>query len=326
MKPAGNTPYEQARQWEREELVTSDELLEGLAEHVTVFLRIELDEVARVAHVEFAKQDSAQLRVPRQEDRNRGIPTRSTPPLVAGAQPPDVWRSLHETFRALAEEELRLAPHSTGDRWLRAYVDYKNRTIACGQWHLSEGVNESFHERFEVEATRAGIALGATVSGEAGDVWLHHVFSDLLEHKSKLLFAASREGGIIVRACEASALYCARLEKQALVEGRDSAAAAASNQQSRPTPSTEPPTPPKWGGMPPAPDFRLQAIVMKVNNPLSHTVLLVDEAKDYFRVTARTIHRWVAERKLQCGARRGTVTIESIRRWKAKRSRKRPSE
>ena len=28
------------------------------------------------------------------------------------------------------------------------------------------------------------------MSGEAGDVWLHHVFSDLLDHKSKLLFAA----------------------------------------------------------------------------------------------------------------------------------------
>lgn len=101
---------------------------------------------------------------------------------------------------------------------------------------------------------------------------------------------------------------------------------AASNQRSSPTPSTEPPTPSRRADMPPAQDSRLQAIVMKVNNPQTHTVLLVDEAKEYFRVTARTIHRWVAERKLQCGARRGTVTIESIQRWKAKRSRKRPSE
>jgi hypothetical protein len=65
---------------------------------------------------------------------------------------------------------------------------------------------------------------------------------------------------------------------------------------------------------------------MKVNNPRTHTVLLVDEAKHYFRVTAKTIYRWVAEGKLQDGARRGTITIESIRRWKAKRSRKRPPE
>jgi hypothetical protein len=54
-------------------------------------------------------------------------------------------------------------------------------------------VNESFHERFEVEATRAGIAaLRSAMSGEAGDVWLHQVFFDLLEHKSELLFAAGR--------------------------------------------------------------------------------------------------------------------------------------
>jgi len=178
MKPAGNTPYEQAREWEREELSTSEELLEGLAEHVTVFLRIDLDEVARAAHIEFAKQGSTREQVARHEESNRGTPTRSTPPPVAGTQPPDVWRSLHEIFRALAEEELRLAPRNTGDRWLRAFVDYKDKTIACGLWHLSEGVNESFHERFEVEATRAGIALRSTVSGEAGDVWLHHVFLD----------------------------------------------------------------------------------------------------------------------------------------------------
>ena len=118
----------------------------------------------------------------------------------------------------MAEEELSLAPHNTGDRWLRGYVDYKDRTIASGLWRLSEGVNESFRERFDVEATRAGIALKSAVSGEARDVWLHHVFADLLEHKSKLLSAASNDGGIVMRVCEASALYCARREKQALVD------------------------------------------------------------------------------------------------------------
>jgi hypothetical protein len=99
MKPAGNTFYEQARTWMREELVESEELVEPRAELSTDFLRIDLDEVARLAHVEFAKQDSARVRVPRQEDSSRGIPTRRTPPLVPGTQPPDVWRSLHETFR-----------------------------------------------------------------------------------------------------------------------------------------------------------------------------------------------------------------------------------
>jgi len=242
--------------------------------------------------------------------------------VVAGTQPPDVWRGLHETFRALAEEELRLAPHNTGDRWLRAYVDYKDRTIACGQWHLSEGVNESFHERFEVEATRAGIALGSTVSGAAGAVWLHHVFSDLLEHKSKLLFAASKDGGIIVRACEASALYCARLEKQALVEGRDSAVTAskvsvvdASSAEAgasrRDTTADDPRN-----------ETQREAVIKKVQNPHRYNVLSIQEAALYFDVQPRSIYRWTLEGDLRTGARRGSITIESILKLEKRRSRK----
>jgi hypothetical protein len=38
MKPAGNTPYEQAGEWTREELVRSEELLEARAELLTDFL------------------------------------------------------------------------------------------------------------------------------------------------------------------------------------------------------------------------------------------------------------------------------------------------
>jgi len=323
MQPAGNTLHDQASAWTREELVRSEELLEGRAERLATFLRIDLNKIAGSAHIQFAKQVPSRSEA-REEERSVPVETFPTPVArpVAGTPVSDLWRAFHDKFRALAEEELRRAPHNDGDRWLRAYVDYKDRTIGCGQWYLSEGVNESFHERFDVEATRAGIALGSTLSGEAGDVWLHHVFSDLLEHKSKLLFAASKDGGIVVQICEASALYCARLEKQALVEGRDSAVRPAS----KPTPSTEPPTLPQRADMLPAQDSRLQAIVMKVNNPRTHTVLLVDEAKHYFRVTAKTVYRWVAEGKLHYGARRGTITIESIRRWKAKRSRNRPPE
>jgi hypothetical protein len=322
MKPAGNTPYEQAREWEREELARSEELLEGLAEHVTVYLRIHLGEVARAAHVEFAKQDSNRMHVSRLEQSNRGTPARHTPPLVVGTQTPDVWRSLHEIFRELAEEELRLAPRNTGDRWLRAYVDYKDRRVACGQWHLSEGVNESFHGRFEVEATRAGIALRSTVSGEAGDVWLHHVFLDLLEHKSKLLFAASKDGGTIVRACEASALYCARLEKQALIEGQRSGASAVEG--SAVLSSTE-----VVAGRPdtaadePRKDTQREAVMKKVQNPHKFNVLSIQEAALYFDVQPRSIYRWSLAGDLRAGARRGSITIESILKLEKRRSRRR---
>jgi hypothetical protein len=304
-------------------LVRSEELLEARAELLTDFLRIDLGEVARLAHVEFAKQDSARVRVPSQGDSNRGVPTRGIPPLVAGTQPPDMWRNLHETFSALAEEEVRLAPHNTGDRWLRAYVDYKDRTIACGQWHLSEGVNESFHERFEVEATRAGIALRSTASAEAGDVWLHHVFLDLLERKSKLLFVASKDGGIVVRVCEASALYCARLEKQALVEGRGS---AMSTVQSSVVGSSA--TDVEVGRRDMAPDdprmeTLREAVIKKVQNPPKYNVLSILEAALYFEVQPRTIYRWSLEGDLRSGARRGSITIESVLKLEKRRSRKR---
>jgi hypothetical protein len=322
MKPAGNTPYDRGQAWTREQLVRSEELMEAQMMRFGDFLRIELDEVTRSAHVQFAKQDNGRERVPDQDDSNRGIP-KNAPPPVAGTQPPDVWRSLHEAFRGLAEEELRLAPRNTGDRWLRAYVDYEDGSIACGQWHLSEGVNESFHERFEVEATRAGIALSSTMSGEAGDVWLHHVFLDLLQHRSKLLFAASKDGGTVVRVCEASALYCTRLEKQALVEGRRSAVlgfqgSVVSSSSTQVGADRQHAT---------ADDSKMEtlreAVIKKVQNPHKYKILSIPEAALYFEVQPRTIYRWSLDADLRAGARRGSITIESVLKLEKRRSRKR---
>ena len=95
-------------------------------------------------------------------------------------------------------------------RWLRAsYASYEDKSLEWGSWLLSGGAHEGFKERFEVAATRAGMALRPGLTGKPFEVWLHHVFLDLLEHQSKLLFAGTRdEGGIIVRVCEASAVYC----------------------------------------------------------------------------------------------------------------------
>ena len=73
-------------------------------------------------------------------------------------------------------------------------------------------MDEGFRARFEVLATRAGRP------GEVSllEVWLRALFENLLEHNSRALFAANKEGGgIITRQCEASATYCARLEKAA---------------------------------------------------------------------------------------------------------------
>ncbi len=321
MQPAGNTPYEEATAWAREELVRSEEILEGRAERVTQFLRIELDEIVRSAHIDYIKRARSTPVVPRQPERAR---TTSFTPTVpsAGAQSPDIWRGLHERFRELSEEELTLAPRNVGDRWLRAYVDYKNGATACGHWHLSEGVNESSRERFEVEGTRAGIALGSEMTGEPLTIWLHHVFSDLLAHKSTLLFAGSEEGGIILRVSEASAIYCARLEKQALIDGRNASVIGADQAQGVRSAQTAELV--ESQSLPTQQVLR-EGVIKKVKNPEKHTLLSTPEAAAYFQVKPRTIYRWTVRGDLRSGARRGSITIDSVIRLEKKRSRKPPN-
>jgi hypothetical protein len=122
------------------------------------------------------------------------------------------WRIFRDDFTYLTEEELRLAPNNKDDRWLRAYALFEDPSAPLGDWHLSEGLNEGFQARFETVAARAGVVLGSGRRTKPQDYWLHQLFLDLKARKSKLLFA----DGIILRVCEASATYCARLEKEAV--------------------------------------------------------------------------------------------------------------
>ena len=72
-------------------------------------------------------------------------------------------------------------------------------------------------------------------------------------------------------------------------------------------------------------DPRRAVIISKVKNPQHYRILTIEEATLYFEVAHRTVYRWLEEEKLRSGARRGSITIESIRRLEAQRSRKRPS-
>jgi hypothetical protein len=76
----------------------------------------------------------------------------------------------------------------------------------------------------------------------------------------------------------------------------------------------------------PEPLHALEKIVYKVQNPQKFTTLMISETAEYFGVSRRSVHRWVADRKLDLGGRRGSISIRSIRRWEAKRSRMRPSK
>jgi hypothetical protein len=85
-----------------------------------------------------------------------------------------------------------------------------------GLWDYSDGVSENFQARFRVLAARAGLALGCPNGADAEDFWLRRLYLDLVENNSDQLFAASKEGGMILRVCVASATFCSRLERQAL--------------------------------------------------------------------------------------------------------------
>lgn len=316
MKPAGNTLYDESSAWVREDLIRSEELLEARAELTTEFLSIDLDELARGAHIEFVKGQATSSVSRSGRGPKQSIPLSNVPPFEETSTS-DVWHNLHDRFEALAVEERTLAPQNSGDRWLRAYVDYTNKMNECGQWNLSASIHENFRERFEVEATRAGIALGSSLTAEPLTLWLHRLFRDLLHHKSKFLFASSEEGGIIVRVCEASALYCARLEKQALIEGR-----------TRPTEKGVPTSVAQTAAITsdePRKENLREAVIKKVKNPHLYNSLSTPEAAVYFEVEPRTIHRWTAEGDLKRGARRGSITIESVLRLERSRSRKRPN-
>lgn len=331
MSPNGNALYQAEAVWSTEGLVKSQELLQALADNITTFLRIELDEIARNAHVRSAIQNNRGSRVQHKGPKVEQCETESVMPIAAAANlEPNFWRALHQSFKGLSDEESAFLSRYPADRMLRAQGDYETKD--CGQWTLSKGISEGLRGRFELEATRAGLGLMPMSGEETMTVWLHGVFQSLLANKSKLLFGASKGGGIIVRVCEASALYCARLEKQALLEARV-----------RSTPPAEASTgarlsPPPLG----KPDIRSspaeqstsdnrsqldpqkihEAVIRKVQNPQSCTMLTVNEAVQYFGVRPKTIYRWLCEGHLRRGGRRGSITTDSVREWVKKRSRK----
>lgn len=66
-----------------------------------------------------------------------------------------------------------------------------------------------------------------------------------------------------------------------------------------------------------------EAIIKKIKNPQTYTILSIAEAALHFGVKPRSIYRWSEEGKLRSGARRGSIKIESILKWERKRSRNR---
>lgn len=65
-----------------------------------------------------------------------------------------------------------------------------------------------------------------------------------------------------------------------------------------------------------------EAVIKKVQSPQQYSTISIGEASLYFDVKPRTIHRWIEAGDLRSGARRGSITIDSILKLQRKRSRK----
>lgn len=148
------------------------------------------------------------------------------------------WDRFRKAFEELAREEEGAEP----DQRLCAWRDYSNppaildekgkprqrplcviRAPENGLWILDAGVNKTFQERFRTHGARAGRVLGARRGTDAEGVWLHRLYSYVSENHGE--FIAPKIGGRtsafrhmdrILYVCEASAIYCAWLERQAL--------------------------------------------------------------------------------------------------------------
>ena len=148
----------------------------------------------------------------------------------------NLWNQFHLEFSKLAAEEAQFVRSTGKDAFLRAYSAYRRDEVilynkanpewgehcllnfpTTGIWQISSGVSENFQERFRTLASRGAVALGCPERTDPEDYWLHSLLQDLLEHESNLLLAGKKdEGGLVLRVCEASATFCARLERRAL--------------------------------------------------------------------------------------------------------------
>jgi hypothetical protein len=61
-----------------------------------------------------------------------------------------------------------------------------------------------------------------------------------------------------------------------------------------------------------------EAVITKVKKPHVYTLLSTPEAATFFQVKPRTICRWTLNGDLRSGARRGSITIDSVLRLEKK--------
>jgi hypothetical protein len=125
------------------------------------------------------------------------------------------WKRFHNEFKALMEEEDTIVRERGLRGWFHGSVIYEE-SGECGSWSFDSITTESLQARFEVIAAEAGLALGSPPGALPHIYWLHRLFADLRAHQSQHILIYSEVGGFIERLFEASATFCARLNRESL--------------------------------------------------------------------------------------------------------------
>jgi hypothetical protein len=125
------------------------------------------------------------------------------------------WNRFHNEFKFLMEEEDTIVRERGLRGWFHGSVIYEE-SREFGSWSFDSITTESLQARFDVVAAEAGIALGSPPGTLPGVYWLDRLFADLRANKSQHIRIFNEAGGFIERLFEASATFCARLNRQSL--------------------------------------------------------------------------------------------------------------
>lgn len=133
---------------------------------------------------------------------------------------PEEVRSFYETLGVeLTSEDLSKIQAKMLE-WAELEKKAGLKAPETGRWTYGTGaVSENLRERVRLCVAEAGRALPDCHKGtDPEDFWLHRLYLDLLKNNSDLLFCGTKEGGMILSVCVASATFCARFERQALAQ------------------------------------------------------------------------------------------------------------
>jgi hypothetical protein len=122
-----------------------------------------------------------------------------------GARNP--WKRLREGFIALMKKEQRILRLGGAKDCCYAYI------AGDGGW-VEGSPTERVQSQFELLATEAGLALGCPSRTLPLTKWIQSLYHDLRANGSKFIHISNDSAAFIESLSEASAIYCARLDRR----------------------------------------------------------------------------------------------------------------